>query len=71
MKNFLHGIAARVAQGLRGLAKVATSWSPDALMAAGAGGIAYGSWLVYEPAGFIVGGVLMLTAGVLAARKAA
>lgn len=71
MKKHLQTIAARAARGLRGLAKVAASWSPDALMAAGAGGIAYGTWLIYQPAGFIVGGLLLLTAGVLAARKAA
>lgn len=71
MKQHLQQIAARAARGLRGLGKTAADWSPDALMAAGAGGISYGAWLVYEPAGFIVGGVLLLIAGVLAARKVA
>lgn len=70
MKKHLQAIAARAAGWLRGLGKVAANWSPDALMAAGAGGISYGAWLVYQPAGFIVGGLLVLTAGVLAARKA-
>lgn len=41
---------------------------------AGAGAIAYGAWLVYPPAGFIVGGVLLLIGaiahGVLAADAA-
>ena len=69
MKQHLQKIRAAVARGLAGLFKVAASWSPDALMAAGAGGISYGAWLVYQPAGFIVAGVLVLTAGVLAARK--
>ena len=32
------------------------------------GSIAYGSWLIYEPAGFIVGGVLVLAGIFLAAR---
>lgn len=41
---------------------------PDILMAAGASGVAYGAWLVYEPAGFIVGGLLLLAAGVLASK---
>lgn len=71
MKRHLQKLAARAASGLRGLAKVAASWSPDAMMVAGAGGISYGAWLIHEPSGFIVGGVLLLTAGVLAARKAA
>ena len=70
MKKHLRTIAARAAGGLLALGKLAKGWSPDALMASGAGGIAYGTWLVYQPAGFIAGGVLLLTAGVLAARKA-
>jgi len=28
----------------------------------------YGAWLIYVPAGFIVGGVLLILAAVLAAR---
>lgn len=43
---------------------------PDALMVAGAASVAFGAWLVYPPAGWIVGGVLTLAAGVLAARAA-
>lgn len=71
MKKHLQIIAARAALVLQQTAATAAAWRPDALMAAGAGGIAYGAWLVYAPAGYIVGGVLLLTAGVLAARKAA
>jgi hypothetical protein len=56
---------------LRELAALAAGWLPDALMAAGTGGISYGAWLVYQPAGFIVGGAFLLAAGVLAARKVA
>jgi hypothetical protein len=59
MKQHLQTIAARAA-----------GWLPDMLMAAGASVVAYGAWLVYVPAGFLVGGALLLTAGVLAARKA-
>lgn len=40
----------------------------DAVGVAGAASIAYGSWLVYEPAGFIVGGSLVL-AGVAATLR--
>lgn len=47
------------------------AWLPDALIAGGTGLLAYGAWLVYAPAGFIVGGGLVLAAGILAARKAA
>lgn len=32
--------------------------------------ISYGSWLIYEPAGFIVGGALVLTGAIAAARGA-
>lgn len=46
----------------------AASNLPDALMIAGAGGIAYGAWLIHEPAGFIVGGALLLVAGVISAK---
>jgi len=45
-----------------------TSILPDILMLAGAAGISYGAWLVYQPAGFLVGGGLVLLAGVLCAR---
>lgn len=41
---------------------------PDAFMLAGAGGVSYGAWLVYEPAGFMVAGALAIAAGVLMAR---
>lgn len=36
----------------------------DVLILAGYGLVVYGTWRVYEPAGFIVAGVLMLMAGV-------
>ncbi len=43
---------------------------PDLLLIAGAGALCYGSWLVYQPAGFIVGGILVIYAGLrLAAAK--
>lgn len=35
----------------------------------GMGLIAYGAWLVYEPAGFIVGGVLLLGGALLLAPR--
>lgn len=38
---------------------------------AGAAAIAYGAWLVHEPAGFIIGGALLLAAAWLGARSSA
>lgn len=46
----------------------AKSWLPDVLMASGAVGISYGASLVYTPAGYVVGGVFALVAGVVLAR---
>ena len=34
----------------------------------GAALIAYGAWLIYAPAGFITGGILLVVASVLLAR---
>ncbi len=36
---------------------------PDLLLIAGTGALCYGSWLVYQPTGFIVGGILVIYAG--------
>lgn len=38
-------------------------YAPDALIVAGAAAVSYGAWSVYEPAGFIVAGLLMAYAG--------
>jgi hypothetical protein len=43
---------------------------PDGLLLGGAAAISYGAWLIYEPAGFISGGVLLIAGGVLLARGA-
>lgn len=32
---------------------------------AGGGLVAYGAWLIYQPAGFIIGGVLLLVGAIL------
>lgn len=50
---------------------VAGEWTPDTLLMAGAGCVSYGAWLIYPPAGFIVGGLLMLVGGYLSASTAA
>ena len=44
-------------------------WLPDALMVSGASAIAYGAWLIYAPAGFVVGGGFALVGGWLLARS--
>lgn len=49
-------------------AVAAAGFLPDALMIGGAGGISYGAWLVYGPAGYVAGGVFALVAGVVLAR---
>jgi len=43
---------------------------PDLLLIAGTAAIAYGSWMVYPAAGFIVGGGIVFLLGVLVSRKA-
>jgi hypothetical protein len=40
----------------------------DLLGAAGAGSLIYGCWLIYPPAGPIVGGIVAITAAILMAR---
>lgn len=42
---------------------------PDGLALLGAVCMSYGAWLVYVPAGYIVGGVLLIVGGVIAARS--
>lgn len=43
---------------------------PDLMLLSGAGAMAYGAWLVYEPAGFLLGGFLAVLWGVIASRAA-
>ncbi len=40
----------------------------DVVGLAGAGLVAYGAWLVFPPAGFITGGVLLLAGALLLSR---
>lgn len=51
--------------------KMLISILPDVLMLAGAAGLSYGAWMIYEPAGFLVGGTLVLIGGILTARVVA
>lgn len=51
------------------VAAAARDWTPDVLLLGGAGAVSYGAWLVYVPAGFIVGGVLVMVLGYRAALR--
>jgi len=42
---------------------------PDLLMIAGASALSYGCWLVYQPAGYIVPGILLIVTGIKMAAK--
>lgn len=55
---------------LKKAAGSAAAWAPDVLMIGGAASVAYGSGLIYRPAGFIVAGVLVIVGGVMLARGA-
>ncbi len=41
----------------------------DLMGFAGAGAIAYGAWMIFAPAGFVVGGLLAMALSVLFGRK--
>jgi hypothetical protein len=51
------------------LASLLPPLSRDAIGLAGAGAIAYGAWLIYVPAGFIVGGVMAVAVALISAGK--
>lgn len=57
-------LAGRFRRGIVALA-------PEVFALAGAGVISYGAWLVYQPAGFIVGGAFLLVIGIGSAKSAA
>lgn len=44
-------------------------WTARAAAAVGALSVAYGAWLWFPPAGFIVGGAILLVGGVGALRS--
>ncbi len=44
------------------------NYLPDLLIVAGAASVAFGAWLAWPPAGYIVGGVLALLGGIKIAR---
>lgn len=47
-----------------------TDLAAETVGLAGAGLVSYGAWLVFEPAGFIVGGVFLLAAAWLLGASA-
>ena len=49
----------------RGVGRIAA----DVIGLGAVGFISYGAWLIYEPAGFIVGGVLVLAGVLLASAR--
>lgn len=63
----------RASAGLRKTLAAIVRRSPHAIFDlmgfAGAGAIAYGAWLIYVPAGFLVGGLLAMALSVLFGRK--
>ncbi|WP_319798315.1 hypothetical protein [Nitrobacter sp.] len=50
-----------------GAAKVLPEITRDIFGLAGAASVSYGAWMIYPPAGFIVGGALMMLGSVLTA----
>ena len=62
-----------VATGLRAFGASAATAAPvlarDLIALAAVGLIAFGAWRIYEPAGFIVGGALLLTGALLTAKR--
>lgn len=57
-------------QKLQTFAAKAATWAPDVLLVAGAGAVSCGAGMVYEPAGWIVGGLFALAAGWLLSKGA-
>ena len=49
---------------------VGTFGPGEVLAMIGTTALCYGAWLIYEPAGYLVGGSLFLAAGILIARAA-
>jgi hypothetical protein len=56
-----------IARGLRAMGAAVPTMIRDLAGLAGASLIAYGTWLIYPPAGFITGGALLLIGAILVA----
>jgi hypothetical protein len=44
------------------------NWVRDAAGVVGAASVTYGCWLIFEPSGFVVGGLMLVIAALLSAR---
>lgn len=60
-----------IATGLTAAARGVPSFLIDVAGLAGVGLISYGAWRIYEPAGFIVGGLLVLAGAIILGAKSA
>lgn len=63
-------MATNAAAACRAIAKATPGALVDLVGLGGVGSIAYGAWRVYEPAGFIVGGLLLLAGAIVLGAKA-
>lgn len=61
-------IAKQITAALRALTPASVRIVEATFLLAGAGLVAYGAWLVYVPAGYITGGVLVIAGVILNAR---
>lgn len=41
---------------------------PDLMLLSGAGAMAYGAWMIFQPAGYLLGGLLAVLWGIKAAH---
>lgn len=64
-------LSSNIIAALLGLSALLPSLLRDAAGIAGAASLAYGAAAIYRPAGFIVGGVLLLAAALLTGRGSA
>lgn len=63
-------MAKSIGAGLRAVGRAAPDAVVDVAGLGGVGAIAYGAWMVYPPAGFIVGGTLVVAGAVVLGAKA-
>ncbi len=62
-------IAVNAAATCRAIVRAVPGTIIDIMGLAGVGLISYGAWLIYAPAGFIVGGSLLLAAAIVLGAK--
>lgn len=56
---------------MKAIGRALPALARDAAGISGAGLIVYGAWLVYAPAGFVVGGTFLMLSALVLARRAA